>query len=301
MSIRAFLSALLHVEGDRAAVRYVGQFGTTQPCIRAIEMVLQTEGIPEEAVLISCSKYHGADHAILLVGDRISGPIVVEEGFASGYGGEAPKGLSWTVALFEAIEIKLYEVKVNRSFMDRIRRHDLTEADLDVLLDRHRRLNGAHRYIFDMHWQSPLNFSGKWPIPLGILDLRLLPVAISVLKDHARWGVELNGAYSMLEDAVRTKAETVNPLLVDRGAVDLFTQAFGGLKPLLIWNVSAGETKGRLSLFTGAFQAFRNQRAHGRSRSDARQDMAELMLLNQLFELERQALPVAPSQLLPSP
>jgi hypothetical protein len=74
---------------------------------------------------------------------------------------------------------------------------------------------------------------------------------------------------------------------------NLFEKAFrsGRPKPLLHWNkLDTGERQGRVNLFTGAYMAHRNPRGHrefGGSR--ARVDLTEFLLLNHLYQLERES------------
>jgi hypothetical protein len=70
----------------------------------------------------------------------------------------------------------------------------------------------------------------------------------------------------------------------------LFSAAFLGDDPLLKWQVDdEAEQKGRANLFTGAFMAFRNPRAHRIQSDNSHEQLSEFLLLNQLFRLEADA------------
>ena len=92
-------------------------------------------------------------------------------------------------------------------------------------------------------------------------------------------------SFRRLEDLVRTRTG-----LSEHG-YKLFSQAFTVDKSKLKWALAdSGEQAGRAQLFTGAFMAFRNPRPHREARSHARDSLAEFLLLNQLFILEREAI-----------
>ncbi len=65
------------------------------------------------------------------------------------------------------------------------------------------------------------------------------------------------------------------------------SEAFLGAKAILCWEgVSENEQKGRGMLFTAAFMAHRNPRAHQERQPDANAQLRELLLFNHLYGLE---------------
>ena len=119
-------------------------------------------------------------------------------------------------------------------------------------------------------------------IPMVLLDPRLIELALDFDKnpDNA-----IMGAYRKLESVVRERRGLHN-----ESSVKLFAKAFQGDDSILCWeNLDSGESKGRASLFTSVFMAYRNNRAHQEPRHNLSDDIREFMLINQLFILESEA------------
>ena len=90
--------------------------------------------------------------------------------------------------------------------------------------------------------------------------------------------------FRRLEDAVRSHAQ------VDGHGAKLFRKAFDPQKGVLIWQgLTPAETESRLNLFSAAFGACRNPRAHKEINSSLRDQVSEFLLLNMLFRMERKA------------
>lgn len=69
--------------------------------------------------------------------------------------------------------------------------------------------------------------------------------------------------------------------------VKLFSKVFQGEDAPLYWDdIDGSEVKGRATLFSRVFMAYRNHRAHQEPDDDIHEDLREFMLLNQLFILE---------------
>ncbi len=123
-------------------------------------------------------------------------------------------------------------------------------------------------------------------MPFSIIDLRIMDLAIGLCDNP---DLALISGYRRLEDIVRKRTN-----LEDVSGVKLFSQAFHGNEPLLHWpNILDAESKGRVSLFTGAYMAYRNNRVHRESDTNLNDAVKEFLLINQLFILEREAVEVA--------
>ncbi len=91
-------------------------------------------------------------------------------------------------------------------------------------------------------------------------------------------------AYKRLEDIVRTRTS------IHEHSTKLFAQAFQGENPLITWDVpDSAEIKGRVNLFTGAYMAFRNARAHREKDENLIHQYREFLLINELYSLEAEA------------
>lgn len=117
---------------------------------------------------------------------------------------------------------------------------------------------------------------------MALLDTRLIEQALEFKKnpDNA-----IMNAYRRIEDIVRKRTELHN-----ESNTKLFAKAFQGDDSVLCWeNLDSSESKGRASLFTSVFMAYRNNRAHQEPKHNLRDDIREFMLINQLFILESEA------------
>jgi hypothetical protein len=91
--------------------------------------------------------------------------------------------------------------------------------------------------------------------------------------------------YRRLEDIVRHRTS------IDEHGTKLFSQAFAPKDGKLSWRrISESERVGRMSLFTGAYLAYRNRRAHRESRDNRQKLLVEFLLLNHLYLLERDSI-----------
>jgi hypothetical protein len=119
-------------------------------------------------------------------------------------------------------------------------------------------------------------------IPFATVDSRLMDLARSFWDDPDD---KLLKAYRRLEDIVRKRTR-----LTGSGA-GLFSSAFFGATACLEWrNVDDdGEHAGRATLFTGAYKAHRNPRAHRELKTKRAEQLSEFSLLNHLYRLEKEA------------
>jgi len=212
--------------------------------------------------------------------------IAVKSGFGSGYRGEGSRGLSYVLKVLEAYGADIEEYQVTPEFMERLDYSALTKSDLDALdATRPVRPSRWHEYIFEEDWDriSDGTLWREFPpvMPFAIIETRLTDLALS-FWEHA--DECLITAYRRLEDIVRDRTG-----LTEHGA-KLFSQAFVGPTAKLSWkDIDAGEQTGRGNLFTAAFMAYRNRRAHRELRNDRDGQLREFLLLNQLYVLEKES------------
>lgn len=213
--------------------------------------------------------------------------VGIKSGFASGYRGEGPRGLSRALCLLQAHAADIQEFVVSAGVLDRLDRSALTTSDLTALdkarakvpqrwpryiseEDAEREIAGTHWH----HWCQPV-------MPFAILDSRVMDLATTFWQDP---DARLLTAYRRLEDRVRERTGKA------AHGSKLFSVAFRGDDSLLHWSgCDKGEQEGRASLFTGVYMAFRNRRAHRSVDLDPTAAISEFLLLNQLFLLEREA------------
>lgn len=140
-------------------------------------------------------------------------------------------------------------------------------------------------YILNKHYDDER--SGKlWQefhpvIPFAIIDSRITDLAIRFWEDPDN---NLLSGYRRLEDIVRGRTG------IDEHGAKLFSQAFSGPTSSLNWkDLDSGEQVGRVNLFTGVYMAYRNPRAHRELENYDNDLLAEFLLLNHLYFLERES------------
>jgi len=118
-------------------------------------------------------------------------------------------------------------------------------------------------------------------IPFSIVDHRIVDLAKSFWQSTDE---KLLTGYRRLEDIVRMR------IGVDEYGSRLLGIAFSGEKSKLKWGgIIKGEQNGRAGLFTSAYQAFRNPRAHKEMIYSDQEALSEFLLLNHLYRLESES------------
>ncbi len=267
--------------GAPAGIEYLGLARISQACQEAvIRRVQYGEKIAQALILTSAGTH------CLLLGNGIGDQAAVKSGFASGYGGEGPNAFSYVLQLLDAHGTEIEEVEVEPELLDRLDDSALTVADLHLInTARPVRPLTWYRYILDDDRNSDKH-GRLWRefqpvIPFAIIDPRLIDVALGFWDDP---DAKLVTGYRRLEDVIREHTG-----LTGHGTALLSTAFLGDKSPLCWESVSENEQKGRGMLFTAAFMAHRNPRAHQELKADAEAQLRELLLLNHLFVLQREA------------
>ncbi len=271
---------------ELVGIEYAGLGGITQECQDAVMRLLQySDRITRARILTHTNPTHRT-HCLLLtvnVGDLIA----VKSGFASGYGGEGPHGFSYVLQLLDTHGAEISEYDVDEDLIERLDDSALTKADIDRI-DAARPVRPSRWYDYVSDEDEEDGRTGKiWRefrpiIPFAIIDSRIFDLAKSFWEDPDD---RLMTGYRRLEDIVRERTG------IDEHGVKLFSQAFSGRpEAKLGWkDLDDGERGGRVSLFTGAYLAYRNPRAHRELQEDANGQLAEFLLLNHLYLLEKES------------
>lgn len=262
-----------------AGIEYAGLSGTTFHCLRALARKVQSGDRIERACLVT----EGNQHAFIVFSD-IGDPIVIKNGFSSGYSGEGPTGLSAAIDLLDRHNIEIEEYEVDEKFIGRVEFSCLTNKDIEWIQTsrpiRPRRLYG---YLFRdkqdlLRARDYLASCSQPSIPYGIIDERIQDLAIAFHKDEDR---SIFAAYRRLEDIVRSRSK------ISESGAKLFSKAFLSEDSPLTWNVGDdNEAKGRANLYTAIFGAFRNVRMHREQKQTLDEALREFLLVNELFRLE---------------
>lgn len=266
--------------GRLAGIEYVGIAGVSAACKDAVIGLLQYGARVSLVRVLS----HASQHCLLLT-VSLSDFVAVKSGFGSGYAGEGSAAFSLVLQLLRTHGADLEEYDVDEGVLKRLDMSALTRADL-LHIDAAPPIRPPRwpDYLLKNDWERSENGTlwreFKPVIPFAIIDPDIVDLALKF--DEKPDDCLLKG-YRRLEDLVRERTG------IDEHGAKLFSQAFLGQPPKLTWpNTSESQRVGRASLFTGAFMAYRNPRAH-REQEEQSSELAEFLLLNQLFVLEREA------------
>jgi hypothetical protein len=275
------------VDSLHSGVEYRGASGVTQRCVEAVANFLQEQRTAGLALLLSSpkDKYGCRSHGFLLLIDD-SPEVIVADGFASGYGGTGPHGLSTAICLLDACRWDINEVFLGRNLFEKVCAGLASWEDINRIKKRRRR---PASYVFDYVDEDLIRkdaMHSKWVhqkvnLPLSLFDSRLLDIAIGFWRDP---DAQLTKAYRRLEDSVRKRCRLSGSK--EYGA-KLFSRAFGHDKSPLTWRLNEEDTTCYAPLFAGTFAGFRNARAHRDPGMESDYELAmELLQLNTLFVLE---------------
>lgn len=266
---------------ELAGIEYHGRPGISEDCRDAVIRILQYGEDITHARIVSYSNHH-----CLLLTTSIGDHIAIKSGFASGYGGGGPTSFSYTLQLLDLHRIEIEECEVDEALVARLDKSALTTSDLE-------RINSAkpirphrwHDYIMEGHYESAKDGT-LWKqiqpvIPFAIVDSRIVDLALSFWEDPDD---KLLKGYRRLEEIVRRRAG------ISEHGEKLFSRAFRGVDAELHWSdLNGGEVTGRANLFTGAYLAHRNPRAHQELKTSPVEQVSEFFLLNHLYRLEKQS------------
>lgn len=265
-----------------AGIEYVGISGISRECQDAVLRFIQF-GTRITCVCILSAK---SRHCLLLTlegGDQAA----VKSGFATGYGGEGPRRFSYVLQVLESHGATIVERDVARSLLAKIDDSALTKSDLRRLKKMSTvRPSRWHDYVSEQDFNEAREgtlWRREFPavMPFALIDARIMDLALDFWN---RPDNSLLVGYRRLEDIVRERTT------IEQHGARLFSQAFNpGDGPLTWEHLDNGERVGRMQLFTGTYGAHRNRRAHRELRTHSEELLAEFLLLNHLYCLERDA------------
>lgn len=279
--LKRFLEDALDAEALEN-IQYVGVAGVSASCYNALKRYVQYGDRIERARLLTANSFH----AFQLTTDEL-GTVFVKSGFTSGYSGEGPRTLAQALMLLHQMGIDpVNEIEISPSMLNRLNQGRLSQADLRRLdatepIRPLRTYDYVYPYRSQSTGRSELN---AFPIamPWSIIDERLIGIAIGFEDDPDR---AIFSAFRELEEIVRLRTG-----LTESG-VKLFSQAFAlDVGPLYWGRQEAAEEKGMAQLFFGTYMAYRNPRAHRPLGASLHDSLAEFLLVNHLFRLERAAI-----------
>jgi len=266
---------------EPAGIEYGGIAGGSKDCQTAVERLIQFGEEITIARILTWSNQH-----CLLLTNTSGDSIAIKSGFTSGYSGEGPRRFSYVLQMLRTFGIAIEEYQVDKHLLTRLDTSALTLSDLDRL-EKSPPIRPSRwgDYISERHFKCGREgvLLRELPpiVPLASIDPRIVDLAITFWENPDE---RLLTAYRRLEDAVRKRTGTI-----EHGS-KLFSKVFNGSNPSLTWeNIDEGEKQGRVCLFTGAYMAHRNPRAHRELRSERSLQLSEFLVLNHLYLLEAQS------------
>jgi hypothetical protein len=269
--------------GDQpAGIEYVGLAGISKECQDAVLRLIQFGTRIAHVCILSAKR----KHCLLLTlegGDQLA----VKSGFATGYGGEGPRRFSYVLQILDSHGATIIEHDVAHSLLEKIDYSALTISDLERVENMPPvRPSRWHDYVserdFDRAREGTL-WREEFPaiVPFALIDARIMDLALDFWNSPDN---NLLVGYRRLEDIVRKRTA------IEQHGIKLFSQAFNPGGGALTWeHVDDGERAGRMQLVTGTYGAHRNPRAHRELQTHFQELLAEFLLLNHLYCLERDA------------
>ena len=226
-------------------IQVVGSAGITESCINAVLRYLQFGDQISRVLILTNEQYHAL--ILYIEEDEV---VAVRTGFSSGYSGEGPRGLAFTLSLLNEYEIAIEEYDVKRNILEKINSGHLSNSELEKIEKTRPVIPISWRkYIYD-HDKKQLNeeaFLKHFPpvIPFSIIDPRLFDLALSFWD---ALGDKIFTGYKRLEDAIREHCH------LDEYGSKLFKKAFLEDDSILHWpGLNSGEAVGRANLFIAMY------------------------------------------------
>ena len=244
--------------------------------------MIQTHADLSYALLLTSEQSHA-----FILKDLTENYYVIRSGFTSCYSGEGPKGLAKALALLSKHRIETEEILIPTKLLNRLNNSSLNDQDIDFIFQQKIiRPIRLHDYIYPFENEAAHTVNSKryYPLelPYSIIDDRIFDLALLFKQDPDS---ALTKAYKRLEDIIRTRTG------IREHSTKLFAQVFQGENAILTWDVpESAEIKGRVNLFTGAYMAFRNARAHREKDENLIHQYREFLLINELYLLEAEAI-----------
>lgn len=262
-------------------VDFLGEAGITESCLFNLHNLVQIQADLSYALLLTSEQSHA-----FIFKDSSENYYVIRSGFTSGYLGEGPKGLAKALYLLKRHQIETEEILVSTKLLNRLNSSSLSDQDIDFIFQKKIiRPIRLHDYIYPFENEAAHTVQSKryYPLelPYAIIDDRIFDLALLFKQDPDS---ALTKAYKRLEDIIRTRTG------INEHGTRLFAQIFQGENAILTWDVpDSAEIKGRVNLFTGAYMAFRNARAHREKDENLIHQYREFLLINELYLLEVEA------------
>lgn len=265
--------------GILAGIEYVGMSGISKESQDGVIRLLQYGDLITSARILTCDDCH-----CLLLTINVGDIVAVKSGFGSGYLGEGPRTFSYVLEVLKAHGVEIEEYTVSPEVIERLDMSALTKADLDAIKEAKpvwpRRW---YDYVIEGRRKTQESPWRNFPlvIPFAVIDNRITDLALTFWENPDD---RLLTGYRRLEDIVRERSG------IDEHGAKLFSKALNPDDGKLTWkNVSDSERVGRMNLFTGAYMAYRNRRAHRESKDLSDELLKEFLLLNHLFSLEKES------------
>ncbi len=101
---------------DRQTVQYFGKSGYTEPCLQAVNAILNSGILPKTVTIVSehrVTRQARQDHLFIFWDWGYIPVVIVPSGFSSGYPGEGPKGYALAICMIREKQIPIDWITVN--------------------------------------------------------------------------------------------------------------------------------------------------------------------------------------------
>ena len=251
-------------------VQYMGIPKISDPCLLAVDTIVNSERPPERASLVTwvtVPRSRQSDH-LFLFWDWNEVPLtVVHSGFASGYSGIAPRAFSMALCMIRDKAIPISELRVQEGLFNALEERRPTQAMLDQLCIQGEPMEQwIWAYVWERHEQmvEERTFWPMWHQPNLVFDFldpelaercqSLYPANVDAAVREAFLVVEAR-LHGLIEASIED-SEALTGLALVTAAL----RPNGGI--LTDESLRPSEREGLHHLFRGAFQYVRNPRAH---------------------------------------
>ena len=283
-----YINKVVWQKMNLAGIQSNGLPGITEECLNAIKRLITFGDKIYNARLLTHRDGDTAQHAFLLEVNQ-GELIAIKSGFASGYAGTGSHGLADALRILLSHKTNVEEFNVSQEFIERLDGSALLTSDIEELDNRPSvRPTKYHDYIIDLLPEAVTKTRGcaniyyDFPpvVPYALIDERLLDLVMGFLDAP---DAKLLSAYRRLEDIIKERTE-----IKGKSGQKLMSGAFHGDESILHWeDEDKGEHASKANLFSAVYGAYRNPRAHKEGADTEHKCIRELMLVNELYLLER--------------